>query len=113
MKTNKFIPVILIALALLLIASFVPGFRQTASKEPNNVVSLVRPSFLQTAHAQESPEGFDIGQMLDEEAGISAYFQTSGSINLNSVNDLFSTIEIQNSEYIVGSIPVPNYPEVI
>ena len=112
MKTHKFIAIILVFLALLLIASFVPGFRQTASQEPDNVVNLVRPAFLQTAHAQEGPEGFDIGQMLDEEAGISAYFKTSGSINLNLLDDLFSTVEIQTSNYIVGSIPVPDYPEV-
>ncbi|HNB54870.1 MAG TPA: hypothetical protein PK530_23175, partial [Anaerolineales bacterium] len=57
-------------------------------------------------------EGFDVGAMLDEEAGISAYFQTSGAIDLDLVRDLFSTIEIETSEYIVGSIPVPDYPEV-
>ncbi|MCB9135577.1 MAG: hypothetical protein H6636_09125 [Anaerolineales bacterium] len=112
MKTRKLISVFLIVLVLVGIASFVPGLRKTTSPEPDNVVNLVRPAFLQTAHAQEGTESFDVGQMLDDEAGISAYFQTGGAIDLDLVRDLFSTIEIETAEYIVGSIPVPNYPEV-
>jgi hypothetical protein len=33
------------------------------------------------------------------------------SITINSVASLFRTIEVSTTDYIIGSIPVPNYPE--
>jgi hypothetical protein len=74
-------------------------------------VSLSRPSFLDVAEAAEMPGGGPIGEMLDEEAGISAWYEAPGTIDLDQVDDVFTTIELQTSSYIIGSVDVPNYPE--
>lgn len=66
------------------------------------------PPFIQVAHAQAP----DIGEMLDEEAGISAWYQAPGTIDLQQVASVFTTIELQTTEYLVGSVDVPNYPEI-
>jgi len=50
-----------------------------------------------------------IGAKLDDEAGISAYFQSSDPINLSQVRSLFRTIETETTDYIIGSVPVPNH----
>jgi hypothetical protein len=56
-----------------------------------------------------SPAG--IGEQLDAEAGISAYFRDQAGITLNSVWGVFRTIEVSTSNYIIGSVAVPNYGE--
>jgi hypothetical protein len=48
-----------------------------------------------------------IASVLDTEAGISAYFQTASPIDLDDVRGLFHTIEIETSDYILGSVTVP------
>ena len=47
-----------------------------------------------------------ISSFLDDEAGISAYFDASATIDLNDVRSLFRTIEVETADYIIGSIPV-------
>ena len=96
-------------LAIFLIASLTLAFADFSSREavPGGI-TLEAPSFVHTAEAAVPPE---IVKRLNEEAGISAYFQTSGSITLSQVEGLFSTIETQTGDYIIGSIPVPNYDE--
>jgi hypothetical protein len=49
--------------------------------------------------------------VITEEAGISAWFQASTSIDLNNVKSAFRTIETENSDYILGSVPVEGYEE--
>ncbi|GIK58773.1 MAG: hypothetical protein HND44_21390 [Chloroflexi bacterium] len=49
--------------------------------------------------------------MLDEEAGISAWYQASGTIDLDLVRGEFRTIELDTGAYILGSVAVPNYQE--
>ena len=56
--------------------------------------------------AQESPTAFP-----QDEAGISAYFRAPFSITIASVRPAFRTIEYEDSNYIIGSVAVPDYPE--
>lgn len=73
---------------------------------PQQVLSLKPPSFLSTAHAQE-----DVASFLDEEAGISAYTEVAGSLDLEQIEPGFRTIEYETSEYIIGSVALPDYQE--
>lgn len=73
----------------------------------NNVFSLRPPPFVDVARAETG----SIASLIEDEAGISAYFQASTSINLADVRDVFRTIETETADYIIGSVPVANYPE--
>jgi len=53
----------------------------------------------------------EVQGIIEDEAGISAWFRTSSTINLNSVRSSFRTIEIETTDYILGSVPVPDYDE--
>jgi len=52
-----------------------------------------------------------LASIIEDEAGISAYFQASTSISLDDVRDVFRTIEVETTDYIIGSVAVINYPE--
>jgi hypothetical protein len=49
-----------------------------------------------------------IASVLDSEAGISAYYQASTPVDLDDVRGLYLTIEIETSDYILGSMSVPD-----
>ena len=46
-----------------------------------------------------------------DEAGISAYFKSASTVNLADVRGVFRVIEVQTADYIIGSVPVPDYAE--
>lgn len=48
---------------------------------------------------------------LENEAGISAYTQLPTTVNFFYVRPLFHTIELETSDYIIGSIFAPGYGE--
>ena len=96
---------ILMALSLLFIVGLVAYPKQQTGH--NQELALAAPPFIQVAHAGV-PE---IAEMLDDEAGISAWYQAPGTIDLDLVRDEFTTIELDTGEYIVGSVAAPNYPE--
>jgi hypothetical protein len=68
---------------------------------------LQPPAFVNTAYADSG----NIGARLDEEAGISAYFNAGQTITLSRVRGQFRTIETETADYILGSVAVPNYIE--
>jgi hypothetical protein len=70
---------------------------KTSATEGNSV-SLVRPAFAQT------------GSFLDQEAGIAAYVQVPSPVNLESVKGAFKTIEQETSDFVVGTVEIPNAP---
>jgi hypothetical protein len=78
---------------------------------PEQTLALQAPAFIEAASQKNSgiPEG--IATMLSDEAGISAYIQTSNPIDLSQVEGEFRTIETQTADYIIGSVPVPDHPE--
>lgn len=73
----------------------------------DGVFSLSQPPFIIEAQAASS----QIGDYLDEEAGISAWTYTTDSINLTNAATAYRIIEDQTSEYIIGSVDIPNYEE--
>ncbi len=97
----------LLAVACLLIIGLVAQPNQIASGNP--VLSLQAPSFIGIAQAEGAAPTAVLA--IVDEAGISAYFQAPVSITIGSVASLFRTIEFSNTDYIIGSIPVPNYDE--
>jgi len=93
--------------ALLLVAAVALTDRNpTKAKQ---TLALEAPAFVR-ASVDESTIS-NIGADLSSEAGISAYFRAPSPIVLNTVRNLYRTIETETPQYIVGSIPVPNYPE--
>jgi hypothetical protein len=74
-------------------------------------LEMVRPPFASVAYAEESSEQLDIGAKLDAEAGISAWYSAGMPIDLNVIRPEFVTIELETTEYIIGSVAVPNYVE--
>jgi len=92
---------------IVLVLIFGLGNEPTAPISGNNVFSLQAPPFVGVARAETA----STTSLIEDEAGISAYFQASTSINLADVRDVFRTIEAETADYIIGSVPVGNYPE--
>jgi hypothetical protein len=107
MKRLLFLSLSVLTVALLIMGESL--FREeliTTTTSPN--ISLKPPSFIQSVYAQGTPE---VGTKLDTEAGISAYTQSANLIDLNLVRVAFTTIEVETADYIIGSVPIPNYVE--
>lgn len=81
--------------------------RPDRSTQESNLFSLKAPAFVGVAEAEMNNPALS----LEDEAGISAYFQAPNTINLDDVRNEFRTIETETSTYIIGSIPVPGYNE--
>ena len=107
MRYLRVLGVFAVLAILLILAVFAFGSRAgTASASPGTALS--RPSFLADTTPNDAAAAF-IGEKLDAEAGISAWVQTSLPIDLNLVRGQFRTIETETADYIVGSVPVPQY----
>lgn len=78
---------------------------------PERTLSLQAPPFVEAAEGEGPAAAPKVAAQLADEAGISAYMQTSGAIDLSLVEGEFRTIETQTSDYIIGSVPVTDYPE--
>ncbi len=101
---------ILLAIGIVMALMFGGGITQERQDNSPNTISLQRPPFIGVTNAagEQAPTS-TIGTFLDSEAGISAYFQADGLINLNNIRSLYQTIEVETADYIIGSISVPNY----
>ena len=95
------------ATVIVVIVAFGLASRFGTPANANSIFSLQAPPFVSVARAQTD----SIGSTIEDEAGISAYWQAPTSINLNDVRGAFRTIEVETPDYIIGSVPVPNYPE--
>ena len=88
----------------------------TPSSERSSI-SLMPPSFIGLASATEAMGGGVSAasrsgtSFLEEEAGISAYTNVGEEINLESAKSAYRTIEYETNEYIIGSVPLPDYAE--
>lgn len=80
----------------------------TASIQSGTALQLQRPVFVQ---AQDGTTAIEVAALLDQQAGISAYYRTPGTISLSQVRSQFRTIESETPNYIIGSVAVPNYIE--
>jgi len=96
---------LLLALAVLSLAP-----QPAAPASGGNAIALKAPSFVSVANAQGEPVAAPMGFPQDE-AGIAAYFKSASPVNLADVRSLFRTIEVETANYIIGSVPVPDYEE--
>jgi hypothetical protein len=109
MRYLRVLGVFAVLAILLILAALAFGSRaDTASASPGTALS--RPAFLADTAPNDTAAAF-IGEKLDAEAGISAWVQTGLPIDLNLVRGQFRTIETDTADYIIGSVPVPNYVE--
>jgi hypothetical protein len=94
--------------AAVLLAALGTVKQPDGSSEVNNIFRLQAPSFVAVASAEEG----SITSVIEDEAGMAAYFDAGMTINLNNVRPVFRTIEHETpGEYIIGSVEVTNYPE--
>lgn len=70
--------------------------------------ALVVPSFMGVAHAAPANAATEI---IQNEAGMSAYFESTTPVTISSVRPVYQTIELETSEYILGSVALAGYPE--
>ena len=78
-------------------------------KSGGKSIALSAPPFVQVANAAAAYQSGT--SFLEDEAGIAAYTQTPGSIDLSVVRDEFRTIERETDQYIIGSVGIPDYSE--
>lgn len=107
---NKAIRRVLFALMIIAVIGLTFGlvYEPRQSGRGENVFSLKAPSFVGLVQADAD----EIASFLDDEAGISAYFKSPSPITINTdLKSLFRTIETETEDYIIGSIPVPDYTE--
>ncbi len=75
---------------------------------PGAAWALQRPAFV---NAQEGTTAVQVAAILDQEAGIAAYYHAPSGISLSQVRSQFRTIETDAPTYLLGSVAVPNYAE--
>jgi len=119
MRTKIGLKALAISIALVIAASSVAVYSATDVEKGisegggNGVIALVTPPFIGVAGA--SP--VDVAAQragttyLKEEAGMSAYTNVGEAIDIEKVKTVFRTIEYETSEYIIGSVPLPDYEE--
>jgi hypothetical protein len=119
MANKKVLKALAIAIAIVIVASSVAMYSATDVKKGiagsggKGVISLMAPPFIWVAGASPA----DIAAQragttfLKEEAGISAYTNVGEAIDIEKVKTAFRTIEYVTSEYLIGSVPLPDYEE--
>ena len=95
-------------LVVLVVAAFGLVQQPEAPAQANTVFRLQAPAFMSVARAAEEES---ITSVIEDEAGISAYFDAASTINLDNVRPVFRTIEYEDEYCIIGSVEVENYPE--
>ena len=123
---NKFsLKVLAISIALVMVVSSVAMYGYSGTEVEKGigegggkgVISLMPPPFIGVAGAAEATGGGGAAApragttFLEEEAGISAYTDVGETIDLEKAKTAFRTIEYETDEYIIGSVPIPDYPE--
>jgi hypothetical protein len=106
MKNIRKLFIVGVVVAVLLLAFGLVN-RPDTPANVNNVFSLQAPPFVGVAKAEEVSGA----SFLDDEAGIAAYTQAPGTIDLSVVRDVFRTIERETDQYIIGSVGIPDYSE--
>ena len=119
MRNKVGLKALAISIALVIVASSVAMYSSQKGENGidagggKGVIALVTPPFIGVAGA--SPAGVAAQRagttFLKEEAGISAYTNVGEAIDIEKVKTVFRTIEYETSEYIIGSVPLPDYEE--
>jgi hypothetical protein len=101
-------PLFILSLSAVLLLGGLALWPSQAPPNAENGFVLAPPAFMNTVNA--APEN-SFGTVLDEQAGISAYFKADVVLDLRKVKEEFRTIELETANYVVGSVPIPNYDE--
>ena len=119
-KISGILKVLALSAVLLIAASSVSVFSvanlgiedtELTADGGKGIIPLEMPLFVAVAEGSEV-SGMRAGtNFLDAEAGISAYTNVGEEIDLEKAKAAFRTIEYQTDEYIIGSVPLPDYPE--
>ena len=104
-------PALIVVGLLVALAATSLSQQSAAPVSGDSAIALRAPSFVLAASAQEasavSPMGFP-----QDEAGISAYFKSASPVTLADVRGVYRVIEAETADYIIGSVPVADYPEL-
>ncbi len=107
MNSHRIRFALLTAVAVVLLLAGFSIINPTGRAKPYTI-DLIPPGFVQTAYADENSP---LAGILDE-AGIAGYYQTEEAITIGSaLRAVFRTIEDEKPTYIVGSVPIPGFPE--
>ncbi|NQE45412.1 hypothetical protein C5S31_05265 [ANME-1 cluster archaeon GoMg2] len=90
------------------------GTTNQLNSKTNNILSLKEPPFL-IASAQEMGAMDAQTCSLEDEAGISAYWNVGSEINLNMAREAYKSIDTETDEYIIGivqSVEIPSLVEI-
>jgi hypothetical protein len=119
-KMSGFLKVLALSAVLLIAASSVSVFsgailgievKELTEDGGKGITALEMPLFVAVAEGSEV-SGIRAGtNFLDSEAGISAYTNVGEGIDLEKAKAAFRTIEYETDEYLIGSVPLPDYPE--
>ena len=110
--------VLAISIALVIVASGVAmyGYSGTEGVEGiseseggKGVISLVAPPFIGVAGASEAMGSGGGGAFPEDEAGISAYVNTSQTIDLDKLKTIFTEVEEVGDNYIIGITPISDF----
>ena len=110
--------VLAISIALVIVASGVAmyGYSGTEGREGiseseggKGVISLVAPPFIGVAGASEAMGGNGGDAFPEDEAGISAYVNTSQTIDLDKLKTIFTEVEEVGDNYIIGITPISDF----
>jgi hypothetical protein len=102
----RILSMVLVITAISLLLFFNLG-RPAHKQMGGNQIALRPPAFVSAAKAASDAAPGAIASVLDQEAGISAYAQTT-PFTLDDIRHLFTTIEHETADYILGTITVPN-----
>lgn len=96
---------VVMLLIVVLILAFTLSNDMKQHSGNGNSFALASPPFVDVAYAESG----SVTDFPEDEIGIAAYFQAPAPVDLNDVVPVYRTIEVQTSDYIIGSVPVPNY----
>lgn len=103
-KLTKFL---ICVAGVLLLAGVGFALGRGAAEAPPAAVALEPPALL----FDDDFTADAVGQKIQDEAGIAAYYKAPNTLSLESIRPLFNSIELESADYILGSISVPNYGE--
>ena len=122
MRKKFVLKVLAISIALVMVSSSVAMYslmdveKGISEGGEKGVISLVPPPFVGVAGAAKAAGGGGGAAaagttFLEEEAGVSAYVNTSQSIDLSKAESCYRNIEYECDDYIIGSVELPGLPE--
>lgn len=95
------------AMGILTLAGIGVAAGRQIGRDAPGAMALEQPAFLYDDDLRANA----VGEKIQDEAGIAAYYKAPNSLNLDMIRPLFNSIELESPDYILGSISVPNYDE--